>query len=92
VKEVLHSYAHGEEHGGKGGNNVPLLLMKHLKDCGLLDGTKRKSHNVIMDNCAGQNKNNSIMRLAPYLIEKGLLSDSWSLDIPRMLPIICSIF
>ncbi len=70
-KELSHSYSYGKEHGGKGGNNVALLLMKHLDDRGLLDGTKRKILNVVMDNCAGQNKNNYLLRLAPYLIKKG---------------------
>jgi hypothetical protein len=73
VKEVLYAYGYGEEHGGKGGNNVASLLMKHLEDRGLLNGTKRKTLNVVMDNCARQNKNNCALRLAPYLIEKGIL-------------------
>jgi hypothetical protein len=69
VKELLHAYGYGEEHGGnKGSNNDALLLKKHLEDHGLLDGTKRKSMNVMMDNCTGQNKNNYILRLAPSLI------------------------
>jgi hypothetical protein len=74
-KEVLHSYSYGEEHGGKGGNNVASLLMKYLDDRGLLDGTKRKSLNIVMDNCAGQNKNNYVLRLAPYLVEKGYFQE-----------------
>jgi hypothetical protein len=48
-KEVQHAYSYGEEHGGNGGNNTTLPLMKHLKDHGLLDGTKRKSINDVMD-------------------------------------------
>jgi hypothetical protein len=74
-KEVLHSYSYGEEHGGKGGNNVASLLMKHLDDRGFLDGTKRKCLNVVMDNCPGQNKNNYVLRLAPYLVEKGFFQE-----------------
>jgi hypothetical protein len=41
-KEILHAYAYSEEEGDKGGNNVALLIMKHLKDRGLLDSTKQK--------------------------------------------------
>jgi hypothetical protein len=56
LKEVLHAYGYGKWHGGKGGNNVASLLMKHRKDRGLLDGTKRKRLNVVMDNCTGQTR------------------------------------
>jgi hypothetical protein len=70
VKEVLHTCGYGEEHGGKGGNNVASLLMKHLKDCGLLNGTKRDSLNVMMEN-----KNNYVLRLAPYLVKKGYFKE-----------------
>jgi hypothetical protein len=49
--------------------------MKHLQDSGLLDGTKRKTLNVVMDNCPGQNKNRFFLRLVPYLIEKGHFKD-----------------
>jgi hypothetical protein len=45
--------------------------MKHLKDRGLLDGTKWKRLNVVMDNCSGQNKNSIVLRLSPCLQEKG---------------------
>jgi hypothetical protein len=72
---VLHAYGYGEEHGGKGEKNVASLLMKHLDDRGLLDGTKRKTLNVVMDNCAGQNKNNNVLRLAPYLVKKGYFKE-----------------
>jgi hypothetical protein len=48
-KEVLHACGYGEDHGGKGRNNVALLLMKHLEDSRWLDGTKRKALNVLMD-------------------------------------------
>jgi hypothetical protein len=75
VKDILYAYGYGEEHGGKGGNNVASLLMKHLADRGLLDGVKRKTLNVVMDNCPGQNKNNFVLRLALYLTEKGYFSE-----------------
>jgi hypothetical protein len=69
-KEILHAYAYSEEDGGKGGNNVASLIMKYLRDRKLLDGKKRKRLNIVMDNCSGQNKNNFVLRLAPYLQEK----------------------
>ena len=70
-KEVMHAYAYSEEEGGKGGNNVASLIMKHLKDHGLLEGTQRKRLNIVMDNCPGQNKNNIVLRLSTYLHAKG---------------------
>jgi hypothetical protein len=36
----------------------------------LFDGKRRKRLNVLMENCPGQNKNNFVLRLAPYLREK----------------------
>ena len=72
-KPVLHAYSYGEDHGGKGGNNVASLLMKHLGDRGLLDGTKRKRLNVVMDNCAGQNKNHLRLEACPLSCQKRLL-------------------
>jgi hypothetical protein len=74
-KEILHAYAYSEEEGGKGGNNVTSLIMKHLKDRGFLDGEKRMRLNIVMDNCPGQNKNNFVLRLAPYLQEKGYFNE-----------------
>ena len=35
-----------------------------------------KELNIIMDNCAGQNKNRMVIRTAPYLIESGLFEMS----------------
>jgi hypothetical protein len=69
-KEVLHAYGYGKEHGGKGGNSVALLLMKHVDDRGLFGGTKRRSLNVVMDNCSRQSENNYVSRLAPYSSKK----------------------
>jgi hypothetical protein len=74
-KEVLHAYGYGEDHGGKGKFNVVSLLIKHLEDLGWLDGTKRKTLNVVMGNCAGQNKTNYVLRLALYLVQKGYFSE-----------------
>jgi hypothetical protein len=39
----------------------------------LRKGKPGKKLNVAMDNCGGQNKNNVVLRLAPYLIEMGYL-------------------
>ena len=73
-KNHLHRYIYDEGEGNKGGCVVASLIMKHLRDRGLLDGTKWKKLSIIMDNCVGQNKNNYVLRLAPYLIRKGYFS------------------
>ena len=56
-----------EVEGGKGGNLVASLIMKYLFDRKLLDGRQRYKLTIIMDNYTGQNKNNRVIRLAPYL-------------------------
>jgi hypothetical protein len=40
-----------------------------------MDGKKRKQLNIVMDNCSGQNKNNTVVRLATYLVEKGFFGE-----------------
>jgi hypothetical protein len=71
----VHMYPEGD--GAKGGNNVASLLMKTLRKLDLLkvdeDGKplKGKELNIIFDNCPGQNKNNYVLWLVPYLVERG---------------------
>jgi len=67
--EHLHFYLYEEFVGRKGGNNVASLLIHHLHQRGLMTRSKRKLV-VIMDNCAGQNKNKMVLRIAPYLMER----------------------
>ena len=70
LKDHLHEYMYTEVEGGKGGNLVASLIMKYLFDQGLLDGRQRYKLTIIMDNCIGQNKNNHVICLAPYLTMK----------------------
>ncbi len=35
------------------------------------EGEKGGALNVVFDNCSGQNKNNMVLRLVPYLVEMG---------------------
>ncbi|KAL7558198.1 hypothetical protein ACA910_009421 [Epithemia clementina (nom. ined.)] len=74
----MHAYCYEEETGKKGGNNVALLIMLHLERQGILkkkEGTNEpmtgNKLTIACDNCAGQNKNNMVVRLASYLVEKG---------------------
>jgi hypothetical protein len=64
-----------EFEGKKGGRNVASLIMYHLQRMGFLDAANPyKELNLIMDNCSGQNKNQMVLRLVPYLVEMGYFS------------------
>ena len=67
----MHAYGYLEDKGGKGGNNVASLLIKGLHDLGWIhEGTTGKHLSIILDNCGGQNKNNYVLRLALWLVER----------------------
>jgi hypothetical protein len=59
--------------GRKGGNNVASLLHKEFMSQGWLDRSKgpRAELSIIVDNCAGQNKNKMVLRYALILVELG---------------------
>ena len=63
-----------EADGGKGANNTVSLVMKFLMTNGWTKGTKGKELTIIADNCPGQNKNNTTLRLALCLVEKKFCS------------------
>jgi hypothetical protein len=65
----LTAYIYHEGEGKKGGNNVASLIMKHIIDKGWNVPHRGEELNIIMDNCAGQNKNRMVLRIAPLLIE-----------------------
>jgi hypothetical protein len=77
--EADHLYFHcfQEGYGAKGGLNVASMIIKTLKKIGILrhdnNGApaRGKELNIVMDNCGGQNKNNYVLLLAPYLVEMG---------------------
>jgi hypothetical protein len=66
-----------EGDGKKGGNSVASLLIKtlfHLKMIQEDDDNKPimgGELNIFFDNCSGQNKNNNVLWLVPYLVEAG---------------------
>jgi hypothetical protein len=68
------AYGYTEDQGGKGGNNVASLIVKALRELGWIkeDGSTGKQLTIILDNCGGQNKNNFVLRLAPWLVETKL--------------------
>ena len=63
-----------EKEGGKTSNIIASLLMKYLKDNGLLDGNTQLKLTVAFDNCPN-NKSNCMLRLAPYLVHKGYFKE-----------------
>ena len=69
-----HMYAHVYHVGvaKKGMNNVCSLIMKTLSQMNLLRGDDAgKELNIVFVNCTGQNKNNTVLRLVPFLVEMG---------------------
>jgi hypothetical protein len=58
--------------GKKGANNVSLLIMKTLGELNLLhEDSVGGELNIISDNCSGQNKNNTVLKLAVWMSEIG---------------------
>ena len=74
-----HCYQEGE--GEKGGDNVASLIMQALHVQGFIklndDGNQIYSHQLMIaaDNCSGQNKNNMVIQLVPWLVEKGFYEE-----------------
>jgi hypothetical protein len=58
--------------GKKGSNTVASILMKYRfeKNWRIKENTGKRP-TIAMDNCGGQNKNNHVLHLAPYLVEMG---------------------
>jgi hypothetical protein len=68
----LSAHVYNEGVGKKGGNNVASLLVNEFKRLDILKANETgKELTIVMDNCAGQNKNRMVLRLAPYLVETG---------------------
>ena len=67
-----HKYPYTDAVGKKGVNNVASLIMKTLGHLNLLKThTIGRELNIIFDNCCGQNKNNTVLRLAAWLAQLG---------------------
>ena len=67
-----HMYCHvyHEGVGKKGGTNVTSLIVKTLRKMQLLrDDEVGGELNIIFDNCSGQNKNNTVLKLGMWLKE-----------------------
>lgn len=77
VGHFMNAFVYEEWEGAKGSDNVASLVMLALKEEGMLrvdeNGTPIRGNKLSMfcDNCTGQNKNNTVLRMAAYLVESG---------------------
>ncbi len=69
-KDHIHCHMYDEGIAGNGRNNVASLIMKTLENMHLLknDGSNGEL-NVVFDNCSGQNKINTVLKLVPFFVE-----------------------
>lgn len=72
-RDHMHLHVYHEGVGKKGANNVASLIMKTLELKNLLKpgGETGGELNIIFDNCTGQNKNNTVLKLMVWLTEMG---------------------
>ncbi len=87
----LHAHVYHEGVGKKGANNVASLIIKMLKLLELLDKScARGELSIIFDNCTGQKKNNTVLKLLVWLTKMGYFKEVnfvFSLWVtPKMLP------
>jgi flavodoxin len=81
---TLVSYVYQEETGKKGAENVASMLYEFLdKQQILKEGNPAASLTIIADNCSGQNKNNTVLRLPLWLVERGFFCESTVLFLIR---------
>jgi hypothetical protein len=68
----MHCHVYHEGIGKKGGTNVASLIVKTLQDMNILrESNPGGELNIIFDNCTGQNKNNTVLKLVMWLKEMG---------------------
>ena len=64
----MHCHLYTDAIGKKGANNVASLIMKTLRHLNILRKDSVGSElNIVFDNCCGQNKNNTVLRLAVWI-------------------------
>jgi hypothetical protein len=68
----MHCHVYHEGVGKKGANNVSSLIMKTLRGLNLLRKDSVGGElNIVFDNCSGQNKNNTVLKLVAWLMAMG---------------------
>ncbi len=69
VPEHMHVHLYHKGVGKKGANNVASLIVKTLRQLNILhEDSVGGELNIIFDNCSGQNKNNTVLKLAAWLM------------------------
>ena len=72
VTEHMHCHVYQEGVGKKGASNVASLIVNTLFALNLLREEEVGGElNIIFDNCSGQNKNNTVLKLAAWLMAMG---------------------
>ena len=74
ISDRLHAYVYPESAGAKGANNVVSFLYHFLKANYFTNHQHNgplPALNLIMDNCGGQNKNNTVIKACAYFVEVG---------------------
>ena len=74
-EDKLYAYVYKESDAKKGGNNVASILLYHVITY-ILDDFRYAPNieelNIVMDNCGGQNKNGTVLKMGAYFVEQGL--------------------
>lgn len=74
AEDRLYAYLYDESCAKKGANNVASILLYHIITF-VLDNFRYSQNigelNIIMDNCGGQNKNGTVLKMAAYFVERG---------------------
>ena len=72
IRDHMHAHVYHEGVGKKGANNVCSLIVKTLRLIGILrENDMGGELNIVFDNCSGQNKNNTVLKLLVWLTEMG---------------------
>lgn len=70
VGEYLHTHLYSEKEDDNCSKNIASLIMKTLTNLNILrEGEARGKLTTVFDNFTGQNKNNTVLLMVPYLIE-----------------------
>ena len=72
LKDHLFCHVYHEGVGAKGANNVCSLIIKTLRLLGIMkEDDMGRELNIVFDNCSGQNKNNTVLKLLVWLTKMG---------------------
>lgn len=72
VRDHMHAHVYNEGIGKKGANKVCSFILKTLKNLGILhEAIIGGELNIVFDNCSGQNKPKTVLKLLVWLTEIG---------------------